>query len=141
MNIQILPILLSPLGSMPAQAPDVSAGLMFSSHFHCCKCHRASYHHADGGLLCGKAISELKSDLYLDRRWHSYRGACCLSLVGTLSRRAMDIFSSQDEWYSTVLILIIFFWPNLVGMLTTVLVVRIIIVRLLKNRFQDSTAD
>lgn len=138
MNIQILPILLSPLGSMPAQAPDVSAGLMFllilivvnvigpviimpTAGYFAARSSRDSQA-IFISTVTGIAIGVITAFLW----WKLFPG------------ELWPYFPSIDEWYSTALILIFLFSPNPIGILITVFAVRKILFRIHKIRSQDS---
>lgn len=141
MNIQMLPILLSPLGSIPAQPIGIDAGLTFLSIL--------IVVNVIGPIIIMPTLGYFAARSSRDSQTISISTVTGIA-VGVLTAFLWwELFPGErwtysplrDEWYSTVLILIIFFWPTLVGILTTVLVVRMVIVRLLKNRRQGPNVD
>ena len=139
MNSQILPILLSPLGNVSAQAPGVSsAGLAFLLVLIVVNvigpfvimptvAYIAARSSRDSqtifiSTVTGMAIGTLTVLLW----WELFHGG------------RWTYFPSIDEWYSVVFIPIILTWPNIIAIIITIVVVRKIVCRVLKPKNRSS---
>lgn len=139
MNTLLLPVLLSPLGSMSAQAPGIDISFLLGIVI----------------LIPLNVIGPVITSGLAGRFSAKHTGDPKAIFTSTVTGIGIGIliavvwwmlaveefYESIHQWPPILVYLVVIVLPNPIGILITVLIVRKVIVRLLNNRRQDSTVD